>query len=291
MDCMRRFLIATFGFATLAVSGEVRAADLRIPAPVMAVTPAWSWTGFYIGGNIGGKWMNDPWTAASLRDPPGPIGGAQLPVDATSPRNYEGESARLGGYLGYNWQFSPLWVVGVEADAAWADSHNAPKGGFPGCSPSGVLGCTAGFGFGPGAPFGGDTTEVDMRWDASVRGRVGLLITPDVLLYGTGGVAWQRIEATGNCGPFTSSFYCNGSTQPTPSSITQTTTLVGWTAGAGVEVHVAEGWLVRAEYRYANFGTWNSVFAFGPTDAGDNTYRFQLHPTTNIVTAGVAYKF
>jgi outer membrane immunogenic protein len=288
---MRKILVAIALITSVTFCGVVRAADLPIP-PATSVASNWSWSGFYIGGDVGGKWMDNPWTATSLRDPPGPLlGGVQLPIDGTSPRNYDGQSARLGGYLGYNWQFSPLWVVGVEADAAWADSRNAPKGGFPGCSSSSGLGCVAGFNYAPGAPFGGDTTGVDMRWDASVRGRIGFLITPDVLLYGTGGVAWQHIEATGNCGPFPSSFYCNGSTQPSPSSITQTTTLVGWTAGAGVEVHVADGWLVRAEYRYANFETWNSVFAFGPTDAGDNTYRFQLHPTTNIVTAGVAYKF
>jgi outer membrane immunogenic protein len=276
------------------VSGAVaRAADLRVPPPIAPVTPAWSWSGLYVGGEIGAKWMNTSWTATSLRDPPGPLlGGVQLPIDGTSPRNYDGQSARLGGYLGYNWQFSPLLVVGIEGDVAWADSNSSPQGGFPGCAPSGANPtCVAGFVSAPGAPFGGDTTRVNMRWDASVRGRLGVLITPDVMLYGTGGAAWQEIEADGNCGPFASSSYCNGGPQPNPSSIRQTATLVGWTAGAGVEVHVYGGLLLRGEYRYADFGTWNSVFAFGPTTAGDNTYRFRLHPTTNIVTAGLAYKF
>jgi outer membrane immunogenic protein len=288
---MRKILVAIALIPSVTFCGVVRAADLQIP-PATSAASVWTWSGFYIGGDVGGKWMDNPWTATSLRDPPGPLlGGVQLPIDGTSPRNYDGQSARLGGYLGYNWQFSPLWVVGVEADAAWADSRNSAQGGFPGCSPSGALGCVAGFTYGLGGPFGGDNTRVDMRWDASMRGRLGFLVTPDLMLYGTSGVAWQNIEVTGNCGPWPTSFYCNGPPQPTPSSITQTATLVGWTAGFGVEAHVTAGWLLRAEYRYANFGTWNSVFAFGQTTTGDNTYRFQLHPTTNIVTAGVAYKF
>jgi outer membrane immunogenic protein len=284
---MNRLLLLAGAVLALGMSQGAFAADMALKA-APSPPPTWSWTGLYIGGEVGGKWMDNPWTATSLRDPPGPIGGTQLPIDGTSPRNYNGQSARLGGYLGYNWQFSRLLVVGIEGDWAWADSNNAPQGGFPGCS---VIGCVAGFAYAPGGPFGGDTTRVNMRWDASVRGRLGFLIAPDVLLYGTGGVTWQEIEADGNCGPFASSFYCNGGGQPSPSNIIQTTTLAGWTAGAGVEVHVYGGLLLRGEYRYSDIGTWNSVFPFGRTTAGDSTYRFQLHPTTNIVTTGVAYKF
>ena len=179
MDFMRTSLATIIGLATLAVSGAVQAAELPVSSPVVVATPVWNWAGFYIGGEVGGKWMDNPWTATSLRDPPGPLlGGVQLPVDGTSPRNYDGESVRLGGYLGYNWQFSRLWLVGLEADVAWTDSHNKPHPGFPGCSPPGASGCVAGFTYDPGAPFGGDTTSLNMRWDASARGRIGFLATP-----------------------------------------------------------------------------------------------------------------
>jgi len=288
---MRKILSAFAFVSSITFCGAVQAAEYQIPR-ALSPAPSWSWPGFYIGGDVGAKWMGNQWTATSLRDPPGPLlGGVQLPIDGTSPRNYDSTSVRLGAYLGYNWQLSRLWLVGLEADVAWADSRNAPHQGFPGCSPPGASGCVAGFGYNPGAPFGGDMTSVNMRWDASARGRIGFLVSPDTLLYGTGGVAWQHIAATGDCGPWPTSFYCNGPPQPTPSSLTQNTFLLGWTVGVGAEVRVAAGWLVRAEYRYANFGTWNSVFAFGSTPSGDNTYRFALRPTTNIVTAGVAYKF
>ena len=238
--------------------------------------------------------MNDHWTATSLRDPPGVIGGVQLPIDASSPRSYDVGSARVGGYIGYNWQFAPKWVGGVEIDAAWANATST-KGGFPGCSPPGAgTGCVAGFGYAPGGPFGGDTTSVSMRADGSARARVGFLTTPDALLYGTGGVAWQNIQSGGNCGPLASSSYCNSNpllAPIVPTSITQSATLVGWTAGGGVEVHTWGNWLVRVEYRYANFGTRSNVFAFGSSPAGSNTYRFQLNPSINIGTVGLAYKF
>jgi outer membrane immunogenic protein len=245
----------------------------------------WSWTGFYVGGDVGAKWTDSTWTATSLRDPPVPAG--QLPIDGTSPTGFNSVAARFGGYAGYNWQFARTWVAGLEGDYGYSNTTTT-KAGFPGCS---VAGCVAGFTYVPGGPAGGDTTSTTTRWDASARARVGYLFTPDLLIYGTGGVAWQNMQAAGNCGPFASSFYCNGAPQPNPSNITQTATLTGWTAGAGAEWHAWGNWLLRGEYRFADFGTWTSVFPFGTTGAGSNTYRFQLKVQTQIASVGLAYKF
>jgi outer membrane immunogenic protein len=286
--------------ASLAVAGlcigfgaAASAADLGpapAPAPVYTKAPVmapFSWTGFYVGGDVGAKWTEPTWTATSLRDPPGPIGGTQLPIDPTSPSNYNSVAARFGGYAGYNWQFARTWVTGLEGDFGYSDK-TTNKVGFPGCA---AAGCVTGLSYVPGGPAGGDTTSATARWDASARARLGYLFTPDLLLYGTGGVAWQNMQATGNCGPVASSFYCNGGGQPIPSSVTQTRTLTGWTAGAGAEWHVFGNWLLRGEYRFADFGTWTSVFPFGATGSGDNTYRFQLKTQTQIATVGLAYKF
>jgi outer membrane immunogenic protein len=146
-----------------------------------------------------------------------------------------------------------------------------------------------------GATFGGDTTSVKMLWDASARARLGYLIGPDSLLYATGGAAFQRIEVFGQCGPFFSSALCftNGDNVVAP-GITQSRTLVGWTVGAGFEQHIVGNWLLRAEYRYADFGTWNTSFAFVPPPGvlgGNNTYRFSNAVYTNIFKLGIGYKF
>jgi outer membrane immunogenic protein len=262
--------------------------------------PAWRWGGLYLGGQLGGQWGETTWTATSLRDPPGVVqpGWSSLGIDASSPKDYDLSAARIGIYLGYNWLFSPRWVGGVEFDFGHANRTTTAEG-FPGCG----ITCNAFEGIPLGSlAAGGDVTSVHMDWDASVRVRLGYLVTPDLLLYATGGLAWQRIGATGTCGDWHTSNYCFGPGpafgQPNPASVTQSTTQTGWTAGAGLEWHIFGNWVARGEYRYANFGTWNTVFPFGPSvnpftgESGDsNIYRFGLKAETHIATFGLAYKF
>jgi len=271
-----------FAFA----SSPSHAADLPVkykaPPPPVA-----SWTGFYVGGELGGKWETTSWSTTSLRDPPFVFGSIVLPPDASQGRHYDPSSVRAGIYAGYNWQVTPLWVLGIEGDGAWADGK-VTASGFPGCA----LGpCTF-----PGSGFNApvDTTSLAMRWDASLRGRVGYLITPTFMLYGTGGVAFQNISASGICGNLLQSFYCNGAVRVgiNPSAITNDTTLVGGTVGAGGEWMLGQHWVWRGEYRFSDFGTHNDVFAFGFSPvAGDNTYRYKLSTQTHIVTVGLGYKF
>jgi outer membrane immunogenic protein len=276
---MKRIVLGSVALSILASSAF--AADLQ--RPVYKVPVAWSWTGFYVGADVGGKWERDNWTATSLAD--SPVGTARSPIDSTSPRTYDTSGVRGGLYAGYNWQYS-IYVFGVEANAGFADAKKTVAG-FPGCT---LAGCTIGFVYPPtGLIAGGDLTTINMRWDASLRGRLGFLATPDWLFYGTGGVAFQDIRVTGACGPAINSFQCNVP-QPLPSTVTVNKTLVGWTAGAGVEWHAWGNWLLRGEYRYADFGRTSYVFPFGTTST-NNTYRFDLRTQTQIATFGIAYKF
>jgi outer membrane immunogenic protein len=270
------------------------AADLAVPPTVAVVTP-WSWTGFYLGGDIGVKTMHNKWTATSLYDGVGPTPAFPAnPIDGSSPRIYDLASFRAGGYVGYNWQFSPTWLGGIEGDAAWANDSQT-QAGLPGCAVAPL--CVGGGAVVTpnGLPFGGDTASVKMLWDASARVRLGYLVTPDLLLYGTGGAAWQNIEVSGRCGsPVVSSAYCLTLTgSPAFPGVTQSTTLVGWTVGVGLEHHVWGNWLLRAEYRFADFGSWNSNFAFLPPApaVGNNTYRFSNSVYTNTFNVGLGHKF
>jgi outer membrane immunogenic protein len=78
----------------------------------------YNWTGFYIGGNVGGGWgdrdlnlaPNDPAAAGVFA-----FGGTPAPASFKF-------SHLLGGLqLGYNWQCSPKWLVGIETDFNWTD--------------------------------------------------------------------------------------------------------------------------------------------------------------------------
>ena len=66
-------------------------------------------------------------------------------------------------------------------------------------------------------------------------------------------------------------------------------TRTGWTAGGGVEWAFARNWSVKAEYLYADFGSVSFVSAFNVDP--DFTYTHTVHPTAQIVRAGVNYKF
>jgi outer membrane immunogenic protein len=131
-----------------------------------------------------------------------------------------------------------------------------------------------------------------MGWDASARARMGYLLSPALLIYGTGGVAWQRIETSASCefSPFDAVCFGSGNAFATVSNSAIRT---GWTVGGGVETKISESLIARAEYRYSDFGTWNNIQAnLNTTDAFSPTniaYQLKLH--TQIATAGIAYQF
>jgi outer membrane immunogenic protein len=291
------FLVAGVTFAALTPMGSVTAADMYPPPPVVSEwkPPAETWTGPYVGIAFGGKYANTTWAATSLRDPPGVLlGGIQNPIDQTSPRTYNPLGLRAGGYVGYNWQVNPIYVVGIEADFAWA-ARSQTATGLPGCAghvvAAGVAsGCTLGVNR-LGSP-GTDFAIVDMLWDGSVRARAGYMVA-NLWFYGTGGVAWQKMSTTAICDSFTTSDYCLQTSGPRvePQFLESTRTRMGWTAGGGLEGRIVGNWLLRGEYRYASFGTWNEVAAFTPAGAGSNTYRYQVSVQTHIVTFGLGYKF
>jgi outer membrane immunogenic protein len=290
---MRCTVIAFAATAGLAVtSGQLASgADLPLMAPIRAKAPppvaVYDWTGPYFGIELGGKSTDAFWTATTLRNPTPPLccGGANAPIDTSSPRTFDPSVFRVGGYGGFNWQYQSV-VFGVEGDLAWADRGKSAIG-LPGCASA----CVVNF---LGIPFNGDLSAVTIGWDASLRGRIGLLVAPNVLLYGTGGVAWQNFQSAGACAPVQASASCvallNGP-QPSPNSIANSATRTGWTVGSGLEAKAYGNWLIRGEYRYADFGTWSEVLPFGTTAVGNNTYRYQLSAHTQIVTFGVAYKF
>jgi outer membrane immunogenic protein len=278
---MRRQIFVA-GIVAAALSAPAFGADLP-PAPVykapVAAPAPFSWTGFYVGGEVGAKFSDTTWTATSLED----INAGKPAVDASSPRNFTGGGVRAGGYVGYNWQFAPQWVGGIEGDIAWADK-TITSAGLPGCT----IVCFPGF---PGPQ--NDVTSVKTGWDASARVRLGFLVTPQTLLYGTGGVAWQFVQASGTCQHSTPDPFCLVLPGNPFVTVTNSTVRTGWTVGAGVETSIYGHWLLRAEYRFADFGTWNNTFDFNlPGEAaGTDTYRFRLRDIEHIATVGLSYKF
>jgi outer membrane immunogenic protein len=271
---MHKLLLGSIAVASL-IAGPAVAADLPLKAPPPPVVYD-SWTGFYVGAALGGKWANTTWTTTSTSDFPGTI------VDASSPRNFNPSGTRIAGYAGYNWQ-NQAWLFGVEFDVAYAN-NTASSVGIPGCT---IL-CF------PGAPGPGvDASSVKMGWDASARARIGYLATPSLLVYGTGGIAWQEIQTSGFCQHSGADPACTDAAGAPFDTVTNSKTLTGWTIGGGVEAKMYGNWLLRGEYRYANFGTFDRVLSFGAPGAplGTDFVRYNLSVNTHIATIGLAYKF
>lgn len=253
------------------------AADMPVKGPVYKtpVTDA-DWTGLYVGAALGAKWSHTTWTTSPIL-----YSGAPFAADASSPRDYDASSVRAGGYLGYNYQFAPKWVGGIEFDFAYANK-TVTTAGIPGCT---IL-CI------PGTPGpGADQSSVKMRWDASARARLGYVVLPNTLVYATGGIAWQNMETSATCQHSTPDPICvNVAGNPfvtTTNSVTRT----GWTLGAGVDAKLYGNWILRGEYRYANFGTWNEGFNLSFATGATTVVNAQMKVSTQIATLGLAYKF
>src|SRR4051794_5383539 len=121
---MKKRLLAGTGLVALIAAGPAQAADVAVPVYKAPIVYS-SWTGVYAGVQAGYKWSDMTWntTCLGLSDVNCPLhNDPGTTIDASNPRSFDPASARIGGYIGYNWQFAPSWLVGVEGDIAWADN-------------------------------------------------------------------------------------------------------------------------------------------------------------------------
>jgi len=138
--------------------------------------------------------------------------------------------------------------------------------------------------FGGALPGFGDTDSVTVtsKWDADLVGRLGLLIAPDTLVYGPGGVAVQRVQIEAICGStLTGECFLDHA-----ESVANT--LNGWTTGAGVETMLTPHWLARFDFRYADLGTIHHAFFL--TEAIQSPLA-EVRMRTHTASFSLAYKF
>jgi outer membrane immunogenic protein len=195
--------------------------------------------------------------------------------DPSASNGFRTSGLRYGIYAGWMFTAYNQWVLGFEGDYAW---HNQSQ------SVPGVLGCTtAACTGGVLTPFdlNNDRTTIRNGNDWSFRGRVGFLVIPDVLLYGTGGVAAQRVEATVVCGGLSPA--CSF-----PLASTSSATLWGFTVGAGLEWRAWNNVLIRGEYRFNDYGTFKQR-AF--LNSGIIEEFADVRVKAHMATFGIAYLF
>lgn len=248
---MNKLIVSSVALVA-SLAGSAMAADMPIRPPAVVE----SWTGFYVGVALGGRFSDSTWTTNCLSA--GAPGGVGCPLNfvaqngsrfvTNNPTGFSSATFRPSVYLGYNWQVGN-WVLGAEADVAYGQGNNSVKG-IPGAE--NLAAATA-------ANPGSDTSTVKETWDAGVRGRAGFLITPTMLLYATAGASWIHMEASAFCGSAAPIGWCQGPAGP-GSNLgtvrTASTTKTGWTAGGGIEAMLWSNWLARIEYRYSDYGTF-----------------------------------
>jgi outer membrane immunogenic protein len=175
-------------------------------------------------------------------------------------------------FFGYSWRFQGSWLAGVETDVGYANADKTRQG-IPGTVGSIVT----------AAGSVNDSVQVKEHWDGSFRARIGYAVAPRAIAYGTGGLAWQTIEATVTCGGATGSCGANGLV---PFSATNSTTRVGWTMGGGVEAELWGAWFARGEYRYSDYGTYTATYGTRSTVGVTSDIRLRTH----TMTLGVAMR-
>ncbi|WP_428385560.1 outer membrane protein [Methylocystis sp.] len=231
-------------------------ADLPAKKGPPAAPPVFTWTGFYVGMNFGSAWTGSrpiSLSSANVFDVTGAGLGPASAFGASGVGYARLDDYYFGGQAGYNWQFTEKFVAGLEADIQGAGVRGG--GGLANVTP---------------APSGFAVTSATLRRTlenfGTVRGRFGYAVTPTILVYATGGLAYGGVDVT--------------------SSVAQTLTAtaliadvakgdfyenrIGWTIGGGAEIALGHSLSAKLEYLYydlgsASFGAPVSSLAF--TDA------------------------
>jgi outer membrane immunogenic protein len=234
MNMARNSLLVAAGLLGLGTASPALAADMRPappppPAPVY-VPPPFTWTGFYIGGNLGGAWANTKITDSLF---------------GLSFSNGNNGVFVGGGQVGFNYQFGSA-VFGVEGDFDWGANNNNSVTGVVGPLGPPTLGHTF-------------TASANDRWMATVAGRLGYAFDR-WLIYVKGGGGWVGANS------FTVADVTTGASVSAGSS----NTISGWLAGGGFEWAFSNNWTMRAEYDYFGLsGRSLTVPASFPNLAGD----------------------
>jgi outer membrane immunogenic protein len=302
---MKKIALGISIVAFSAVSAS--AADMAVKAPPMAPpAPVYDWNGWYVGGNVGGGIAGDPSSELAVSGPafPGLAVGTPL-YGGTKTFDVSSKGALGGGQVGYNWQSSANFVLGVEADIQASNISGSAH-----C----IVTCGSGINTVPGnallgffpVVFSSDNVTHTIDWFGTVRGRVGYAAGP-ALFYVTGGLAYGEVERSGNVAGITTSVFAPGTAfNNFAGGYNASSTKTGWTVGGGVEGKIWTNWSVKAEYLYVDLGSTTDSFntVYGPggfpatgiaatrTDTAiyrDNIFRVGLNYHFN--PAGVVAKY
>jgi len=254
---MKKLLLGAAAIVALVAAGPAGAADLA-PVPMYKappMVPLYSWTGCYIGANVGGSFGS--------ADTGVVIGG--VPVSTQTLRM---DGVVGGGQAGCNYQ-TGTWVWGLEADIQGTSQDGSDTLSRPAFVTTAPVGSY---------PANTLTYGEKLPWLGTLRGRLGITPSDRWLLYATGGLAVGEVD--------TSSTFAAGAASVANNF---SNTRLGWTVGAGVEAALWGNWTGKLEYLYVDLGSFGNTF----TGIGAilTPVTINSHVTDNIVRGGLNYRF
>jgi outer membrane immunogenic protein len=256
--------------ASLGIAGIASAADMQMPVKAVKAPPvvAFNWSGFYIGGFVGGAFADRNATATDPQSAAGVFYNGGNLVNS-----YGLDSSFIGGgTVGYNWQApGSNFVLGLEGEAGYLHVHGSRQD---------INAVNAGFAL----PDSVNSTRIGDAYGV-MAGRIGFA-SDRALLYAKGGVAFVGSSysfsdpcTTGGCGPAT--LFLNHSD-----------TEVTWAAGAGIEYALTNNWSIKGEYLY--LGTRRSFTqsaVAGASLAGTVETNSASEPGIHTAKIGINYRF
>lgn len=274
-----KWLITASAFAFVSVSAA-QAADVIVPpsptpvAPVI-VAPTFSWTGFYFGGQIGGFSGKTKMDILAK--------GQRIPVsDDYLPKL----SGFMGGlYAGSNIDLGNGLILGVDTDIMWSNKDDTKTGKTYVIAPEHINYINkvlkdASINIDKDALKAGSKRThgftLKEKWAGATRVRIGFA-AERIMPYVAGGIAYTQLQDS----TFISITEKDSDKVIASGTLSdETKTLVGYTLGVGADLAMTNNIVVRAEYRYSDFG--KKKFS---NDKYETSYK------TNDFRVGVAYKF
>jgi outer membrane immunogenic protein len=249
---MTKFSVAMVALlaSTTCLSGAAFAADLPVKAPYREPPVINNWTGFYIGGHGGFGWGK--FKDIDEADLVGTFTG-----DSFNEPKMRGFVAGVHG--GFNWQVSNVFVLGVEGDYSFTGikKNQSLSDGPAGTDITvGTIVCH-------NACVQTDNLNTKIDSLASIRGRLGFLVTPNFMLYGTGGGAFAHTKIDVHSSSVTGIPLISVGGPPVTLPVgtpfanldaSNKTNWTGWVAGVGGEWMLSPNILLRVEYLHYDFG-------------------------------------
>lgn len=201
-----------------------------IGAPEASAQGRTIWEGFHVGAQVGGTDVDYGVTQTAPASPLAAI-------------NDDGDGVIGGIVYGSSWQFGQ-WVVGTDSDWSWSDAES-----------------------GLNTAANGLVATVDIDYASSTRARAGYLVQPNLLLYGTVGIAFAEVDVSG-------SLIAGGSDDER---------FTGVQYGGGIETTLGNRGFARVEYLHTDYG--DESF----TEVGGGTFNVDLDSDT--VRGAIGYRF